>query len=55
VHVIDGGSTILHPEDEQLYYSDEGDLYWHPIGPECAKIFGFEWSIDPETFSFPSR
>lgn len=39
VHVIDGGDRILHPEDEDAYTSDDGDMDMHPIGPECAKYF----------------
>lgn len=40
VHVIDGGSTVLHPEDEPLYQSDDGDMGLHFVGPECRKRFG---------------
>jgi hypothetical protein len=40
VHVIDGGDNILHPEDEDEYIDDGGDMYWHPVGPECRKKFG---------------
>lgn len=48
IHVIDGGSRILHPDDEELYKSDSGDMQWLPIGPDCAKRLGLEWSIDIE-------
>lgn len=52
VHLIDGGGGILHPEDEHLYHSDAGDMYWYPIGPDCAKIIGLEWSVDIDTHNF---
>jgi hypothetical protein len=39
VHVINGGSDVLHPADEHLYQSDGGDLYSHFVGPECRKKF----------------
>ena len=48
VHVIDGGSRVLHPDDERLYTSDEGDLYWHAIGEDCARKIGLEWTIKLE-------
>lgn len=40
VHVIDGGSNVLHPEDEALYVEDAGEMGHHEIGSECAKKFG---------------
>jgi hypothetical protein len=43
VHMIDGGPTVLHPEDEHLYTPDGGDLGSWPVGPECAKKIGKEW------------
>lgn len=45
VHIIDGGMTVLHPESEAEYQSDAGDTYFHPIGPDCAKQLGLEWTI----------
>lgn len=44
VHVVAGGSQVLHPDDEQLYIPDKGDCGCHPIGPDCAKKLGLEWS-----------
>jgi hypothetical protein len=44
VHLIDGGASILHPDDEKLYTPDGGDLGLYPIGMECARIIGKEWS-----------
>jgi hypothetical protein len=46
VHIIDGGSSILHPDDEHLYVSDAGEMGCHMIGSECRKQFGdfaFKW------------
>lgn len=40
VHVIDGGSRVLHPDDEAAYQPDGGDCGCHPVGPECRKLFG---------------
>jgi len=47
VHIVDGGAVILHPEDEAIYAANgdqAGDLLHHPIGPECARRIGQEWS-----------
>ena len=49
VHCIHGGMTVLHPEDEPLYKAafpngESGDLNWQPIGPDCAKKLGLEWT-----------
>lgn len=44
VHVVMGGAAVLHPADEALYVSDNGDLGAHPIGPDCARKLGLEWS-----------
>lgn len=43
VHLVNGGVEVLHPQDETLYKTDGGDLYFHPVGPECAKKIGKEW------------
>lgn len=40
VHVIGGGSDVLHPDDEDKYESDGADLGHHDVGSECAKKFG---------------
>jgi len=45
VHLIAGGAQVLHPEDEQLYTPDEGDMGWHPIGNGCARKLGMEYSV----------
>jgi hypothetical protein len=44
VHLIDGGENILHPDDEALYLSDAGDMYWHEVGADCARTIGLEWT-----------
>lgn len=44
VHVINGGQVVLHPNDERLYVPDGGDMGGHPIGPDCARRLGLEWS-----------
>jgi len=45
VHLIEGGATILHPDDEMEYVSDNSDLGVMPIGMGCARSIGFEWSF----------
>ena len=40
VHVIDGGSLVLHPDDEVLFNDPAGDLGIHDLGSECRKHFG---------------
>lgn len=45
VHVIWGGSHVLHPSYEPSYVPDAGDMGLHPIGPDCARKLGSEWSV----------
>lgn len=45
VHMVEGGGALLHPDDEALYQSGDGDMYWFPIGADCARSIGLEWSI----------
>lgn len=47
VHLVDGGYMILHPEDESKYRDDRGDLGLHPIGMDCARKIGLEWTHGP--------
>lgn len=57
VHVINGGSDVLHPEDEHLYVSDAGEMGCHMLGSECRKQFGefaFKWEL-PEPDGIPMR
>ena len=44
VHLVKGGFKVLHPDDEKLYAPDAGDLGGFPIGPDCARKLGLEWS-----------
>lgn len=44
IHLIDG-EAVLHPEDEHAYVSDGGDLEVYPIGSDCAKRLGLEWTL----------
>lgn len=44
VHCVDEGPFALHPEDEKNYTPDAGDLGWFPIGMDCAKRLGLEWT-----------
>lgn len=45
VHLIDGGANVLHPEDADAYIPDDGDMDWHPIGPDCARKIGIEYTV----------
>lgn len=40
VHVIDGGDSVLHPDDAERYDGDNGDMGLHLVGPECRRKFG---------------
>ena len=42
-HVIQGGATILHPDDEHLYESNAGDMGSLPFGSGCARKIGIKW------------
>lgn len=48
VHIVDGGHVVLHAEDEEIYNSRENpkndDLGSFPIGNDCAKKLGTEWT-----------
>lgn len=43
VHFTPGGGSIIHPADEALYVSDGADG-WYPLGMDCARKTGMEWS-----------
>lgn len=43
VHLIDGGSSLLHPQDEELYTPDGGDMAFFEVGADCMKRVGIEW------------
>lgn len=44
VHLIDGGSTILHPVSEADHDPDNGDMGLHPLGMDCVRIIGRDWT-----------
>jgi hypothetical protein len=44
VHLIEGGPIVLHPDDESKYVSDGGEMGCCPIGEDCAKKLGREWT-----------
>jgi len=47
VHLIAGGDTVLHPDDEKSYVGlgpHPDDLGWNYIGQDCAKKLGLEWT-----------
>jgi hypothetical protein len=46
VHVIGGGSEILHPDDEAFYVPepDGSDMGQHLVGSDCARIIELEWT-----------
>jgi len=44
VHCVDGGMSALHPDDEANYVTDAGDMGCFPIGMDCARKIGLEWS-----------
>lgn len=48
VHLVSGGTRVLHPADETLYearggLADPGEMGWHPIGADCARLIGMEF------------
>jgi hypothetical protein len=46
VHVIDGGISILHPEDEDKYVPDGDDCGAFLVGMDCARLIGMEWTTE---------
>lgn len=47
VHLVNGGPFALHPEDEPKYESDSGEMGMWPIGNDCARKLGLEWTHAP--------
>jgi hypothetical protein len=43
VIVSGGGSTIVHPEDNEKELHDGGYMGWFPIGSECIKAIPVEF------------
>lgn len=46
IHLVDGGMKILHPDSESEYVSDSGEMGYFPVGVDCAKIIGLEWTTE---------
>ena len=46
IHLINGGTDILHPESESEYVPDNGDMAMFPVGMDCAKKIGLEWTSE---------
>jgi len=52
IHLVDGGPMALHPADEDAYRRASecspkvaaGDLGCFPVGLDCAKKIGIEWT-----------
>lgn len=44
VHLIDGGAWVLHPDHEAAYVPDAGDVGCHPIGLDCARQIGRDFT-----------
>ena len=46
VHMVDGGTFALHPDDGSKYPSDDpGDMGMWLLGMKCARVLGLEWSV----------
>ena len=47
LHVVNGGTHALHPEDEDKYEADGGEMGMQIIGPNCRRKHDFtEWTHD---------
>lgn len=46
IHMVDGGPFALHPEDEIIYRNDGSDMGCFPVGMDCARRIGLEWTHD---------
>ena len=45
IHVVGGGSQVLHPSDEQAYnVASPGEMGFMPIGNDCARKLGIDWT-----------
>lgn len=44
VHLVNGGPFVLHPDCEPSYVADAGDLGSFPIGGDCARKLGLDWT-----------
>lgn len=52
VHIVDGGGNVLHPKDEAIFAQPgdhhRGDLYCFPVGMDCARKIGLEFTFERE-------
>lgn len=47
-HLVDGGMQVVHPEDSHMIPTgDAGNMDWHPIGNDCARRIGLEYTYLP--------
>lgn len=55
VRIIDGGATVLHPDDEARYRPDRDERpITGSIGSDCARRLGIEWTFAPQTTPSPT-
>ena len=54
IHLVDGGPFALHRDDEAAYQAaaeangqDPGELGCFPVGMDCARKIGMEYTLDP--------
>lgn len=50
VHLVLGGHMVLHPDDEAAYQAaqdDNGDVGLNPVGMDCARRIGLQWTSEP--------
>lgn len=60
VHVVGGGGHVLHPEDAAAHKAlfpqgDPADLYIHPVGMDCARALGIEFTYPGEVIQPPAE
>lgn len=48
IHLVNGGPFALHRDYEAAYKADAGDLVCFPVGMDCAKKIGLEYTHDPK-------
>jgi hypothetical protein len=46
IHLINDGNEILHPGSEGEYTPDDKDCGVLPVGMDCAKKIGIEWTTE---------
>jgi hypothetical protein len=55
IHMVDGGPFALHPEDEALYTNATTDMGCFPVGMDCARRIGLEFTHDNSGFPVLAR